>query len=160
MTMSAEIFIAVQILMDLMLVIVVVYLLKTMKSRMQEEASLQATDRVFAMIEPLLAEADKTAQTFDRQIKEKNQAIQRLNESLDARIISLNLLLNRAGETPLQSGAGMDGEDAGSVYDQQKKILHLYRKGKSAAAIAGQLEIPKGEVELVINLKQRFLKET
>lgn len=160
MTLSAELFIAVQILMDLLLVILVVYLLKAMKTQMQQDASAQATDRVFAMIEPLLAEAEKTASDFDRQIKEKHQAIQRLNETLDARIISLNLLLNRAGKAPLFAGDGNDEEDAQGAYEQQKKILHLYKQGKSPAAIAGLLEIPKGEVELVINLKKRFLKAT
>ncbi|MDY6906225.1 MAG: hypothetical protein SWH61_16260 [Thermodesulfobacteriota bacterium] len=159
MTLSAEIFIAIQILMDLFLVILVIYLLKTVKTGMQQEASTQATNEVFAMIEPLLTEAEQTAGAFDRQIKEKHQAIQRINETLDARIISLNLLLNRAGDAGLQGFDGSSEEDPQSVFEQQKKILGLHKKGTSPAAIARRLEIPKGEVELVINLKKRFMQE-
>jgi len=66
MTISAQIFIAIQIIMDFLLVIIVVYLLKNMKTGLQKEASAKATDHVFSMIEPLLAEADKTAKTFGR----------------------------------------------------------------------------------------------
>jgi len=82
----------------------------------------------------------------------------RLTETLDARIISLNLLLNRAGAVSLQHGTSGDTIEQQNVYEQQKKILSLHKQGKESEIIAKLLEVPKGEVDLVINLKKKFLK--
>jgi hypothetical protein len=107
------------------------------------------------MIEPLIKETETVAKSFEAQLKEKKVLIHRLNEDLDSRIISMNLLLNRAK-------AYMDGESGksaatGQIYKQQEAILALYGQKYDVEAIAQKLSMPKGEVELVIDLKTKFL---
>ena len=54
------------------------------------------TARIVDLLEPLVEESRQTAIRFDDQIKEKKRLIKELNEALDSRIISVNLLLSRA----------------------------------------------------------------
>jgi len=134
-----------------------------------EEAGMTAT-QIIDMLEPLVKEADSAAISFDQQIRDKRSLIRGLNESLDSRIISINLLLSRAESTlsrannvsdmaprnssPLMHAGSAPGED---VFDQQKSIVALYDKGFNVDAIASRLSMPKGEVQLVISLKKKFM---
>lgn len=134
-----------------------------------EEAGMTAT-QIIDMLEPLVKEADSAAISFDQQIRDKRSLIRGLNDSLDSRIISINLLLSRAESTlsratnvsdmaprtstPLMHAGSSPGED---VFDQQKSIVALYDKGFNVDAIASRLSMPKGEVQLVISLKKKFM---
>lgn len=152
---TIEFWVVLQMLIDLALVILIVYLLRSLRIGLQKDVAQKASEQVLHMIEPLLKEAQVTSENFDRQLKEKNGLIHSISDKLDSRIISLNLLLNRAGET--LSADGIDGNgNAEHVYDQQEAIVNLYEKGEPADAIARQLSMPKGEVELVIGLKRKF----
>jgi len=134
-----------------------------------EEAGRTAT-QIIDMLEPLVKEADSAAISFDQQLKDKRSLIRGLNDSLDARILSINLLLSRAesmlsrpmnasdipprASNPLMHVGNCPGED---VFDQQKSIVTLHDKGFNVDAIASRLSMPKGEVQLVISLKKKFM---
>ena len=76
--------------------------------------------------------------------------------AIDNRLISLNLFLNRIdAHLPLPSEDSSFGQI--HVYDQQEAIANLHKKGKSADAIAQTLDLPKGEVDLVLDLKKKLL---
>ncbi len=144
-----------QIMLDLFLVALVFFFIRTMKSGLKKEASREAAQQVVQLIAPLLQEAEKTAATFDAQLKEKNRLVHSINERLDSRIISLNLLLNRA--TSDLSSNNMDDEALQPhIYDQQEAILALHKDNLDAETISKRLSMPKGEVELVIDLKRKF----
>ena len=158
----------------------------------------QTASRIIDMLEPLVREADAAAAAFDGQIRDKKKIMQGLNNSLDSRIISINLLLSRAeslidgasnrsfwqdremgltdgaarkyagkdpGEGGCKSGEGRDGKGGAKtrqyndedVFDQQKSVVELFEKGLDADAIAQRLSMPKGEVQLVISLKKKFM---
>jgi len=105
--------------------------------------------------EALVREADNTAAQFNKQLQEKHQTIKTLNDRLDKRIHSLNLLVNRADaaisrytsppeeEHPAGSGTG----------SRQTAIRELANKGFSIEEIARKLSIQRGEVTLVLNMK-------
>jgi hypothetical protein len=154
---TVKFWVAFQMVIDLVLVLLVVYFLRFFRTALPKDASGEAVKRVIGMLEPLLKEADATAKAFERQLKEKNRIIQQLNERLDSRIISLNLLLNRA-ETCQKSGEVSGVQAHSDVYDQQKAIVDLFNRGHDAKAVAGKLALPKREVEMVFNLKRKFLK--
>ncbi|MBF0118076.1 MAG: hypothetical protein HQK79_04520 [Desulfobacterales bacterium] len=120
---------------------------------MREHAYQEATEQVIETIEPLLKEAQEVADTFEVQLKEKKNLIKELNESLEKRFISLNLLINRVDKRGTPSP-----QKQSNVYDQQEEILKLYKKGEDTEAIAKKLSMPKGEIELVIELKKKFLE--
>lgn len=154
---SVKFWIAFQMAIDLALVLLMIIFLRYFRSGIPKKASNEAVERIIGMLEPLLKEADATARAFERQLKEKHRIVHDLNERLDSRIISLNLLLNRS-ETRLGAGSTPQAPDKSDIYDQQKAIVDLFNKGHNAEAVARKLALPRGEVEMVFNLKQKFLK--
>ncbi|MBW1699752.1 MAG: hypothetical protein JRH18_18435 [Deltaproteobacteria bacterium] len=144
-------------IIDLVLVILILYFVRYLKSGVSLTASKEAASRLFGLLEPLFKEADITAKAFEKQLKEKDRLIRNLNERLDSRIISLNLLLNRA--EGYLSAAPKTVESRGrDVYDQQKAIVELLNRGYDTKTVARKLSLPIGEVEMVSELKKKFLK--
>jgi len=136
-----------------------------------ETMASESGREILDMLEPLVAESRKTAMRFDEQIRDKRKLSKDLNEALDARIISINLLLSRADslqkklevrqqmiQQPAQVLSAAPGFPREStVLDQQNKIIDLYYQREDVDAIAEKLSIPKGEVQLVIDLKEKFI---
>lgn len=124
------------------------------------QASGSAT-KIIELLEPLVDESRKTALLFDEQIKEKKRLIKELNDALDSRIISINLLLSRADalQKRLEEKKGRQGPEVSSeaAQDQQNQIIEMYNQHLNIDAIAQKLSIPKGEVQLVIDLKKKFV---
>lgn len=141
------------------------------------QSSMQSSDtakKITDMLEPLVKESRQIAVQFESQIKEKKRLIKELNEALDSRIISINLLLSRADaqQRKLEDrqerlrhqqnlSATIDvaaGTGSGQrLDDQQNQILSLYYQNVDIDSIARKLSIPKGEVRLVIDLKEKFV---
>ena len=129
--------------------------------------------KITNLLEPLVEESRQTAVRFDSQIKEKKRLIKELNEALDSRIISINLLLSRADaqqrkledrQDRLQQQQTFSPEyrpenqsDRIQADDQQNQILSLYYQNVDIDTIARKLSIPKGEVRLVVDLKEKFV---
>jgi hypothetical protein len=153
---SMEFWFAFQMIIDVALIMLVLYFSKQIRLVTGKQASQAAAEKLLGMMEPVLREADKASHAFETQLKEKGRIVTALNEKLDSRIISLNLLLNRA-EVYLSKGEIK--EDSSNVYEQQELIWNQYHdQGLDAAAIANNLHMPQGEVELVLELKKRFQK--
>ena len=139
----------------------------------EEKRAMSASREVLELLEPLVEESRMTAVRFEDQIKEKRKIIKNLNELLDTRIISINLLLNRAGKALSQleeqqerirqttSLAGKtvpsNGPAGFNILDQQNRIIDLYYQKASVDEIAKKLSIPKREVQLVVDLKEKFV---
>jgi hypothetical protein len=143
-----------QLGIDLIIVIVFIFLIKRSK-HFNKGPSFDRPTKVF---ESLLLDAEKMAEQFKEQLKEKQRLIQSLNEQLDKRIISLNILLNRAdvllssqGEESVESN-----KNSAAIDGQQTEIIKLAKEGQSAEKIAETLSIPQGEVRLVLDLRNKF----
>jgi hypothetical protein len=152
---SVQYWIFFQIILDLFLVALIILFIRNFKTGLRQEASKEAARQVIGLLEPLLVEAKSTASTFEEQLKEKARLVQSINERLDSRIISLNLLLNRASSHLTEEGEE-GGASGNHIYDQQNAILKLYAEHHDPEEIARQLSLPRGEVDLVIDLKKKF----
>lgn len=151
---SIHFWVVFQLVIDFALVVLIVLLIRNMKAQLNKEAARETSGQVMEMMAPLVREARAVAASFDEQLKEKKKLVYQLNRDLDSRIISLNLLLNRARA---YSDGGPGAPSApGQVYKQQEAILELHRQKMDTDAIGKKLGIPKGEVELVIDLKTKF----
>jgi hypothetical protein len=132
--------------------------------------SSESAREILDMLEPLVMESRKAALSFDEQIREKRKLSKDLNDALDTRIISINLLLSRADSlqkkledrqhitqqaAPRLNAAPASGES--NVLDQQNQIIDLFYQRIDVDTIAEKLSIPKGEVQLVIDLKEKFI---
>ena len=152
---SVQFWVVFQIVLDLFLVVLVLFFIRKYKSGLRQEAAREASRQVIDLLEPLLKQAESTAAAFESQLKEKARLVRSINESLDSRIISLNLLLNRAAAQASHSTKSEDSAQS-HVYDQQEAILKLYGENHDPEEIAKRLSMPRGEVDLVIDLKKKF----
>ncbi len=133
----------------------------------------KSAQEIMDMLAPLVRESKDTAAVFDEQIREKRALSKKINDALDSRIISVNLLLSRAEtlheklsrqqDKVIQNCSDLSHSPSFSpgtgtdILDQQEQILNLYYQQVDIDTIAQKLSIPKGEVQLVINLKEKFL---
>ena len=154
---NIKFWVAFQMAVDVVMVFLVVYFLRSLRSGPFRDVPKETGTRIIQMLEPLVRDADSTAKSFEKQLKEKKRLINHLNESLDGRIISLNLLLNRTDALFASDFRGSVSGDRKHVFDQQEAILEQFNKGHDAATAARALSIPKNEVEMVYDLKQKFL---
>jgi hypothetical protein len=134
-----------------------------------QESALESAADVLALLEPLVKESNEAAVAFEKLIREKKKITGDLNDALDSRIISINLLLSRAAglqrqmeeeqhrlrQTAMPAPRVVVREP--DILDQQNQILDLYARQMDVDAIAEQLSIPKGEVQLVVDLKEKFM---
>jgi hypothetical protein len=148
-----------QIAIDIVLLLLFFYLIRIINSRYSVNISDNTVGKLTEVIEPLLRDAEKVATTFESQLQEKKRIIRKLNEHLDDRIISLNLLLNRADLYSVEhQEKDKTSHPKPHVVDQQKMIIHLAQKGLDHESIAKKLSISVGEVKLVLDLKKKFLQ--
>ncbi len=148
--------------------------------REQDEGDLsrarQGAFDILRMLEPLVEESRDAAVNFDAQIKEKKKLLKDLNDALDSRIIHINLLLSRA-ET-LQKKLETEPPPAKPVrpappvtpdpvparvppsraVNLQNQIVDMYEQGYGVEGIAQELSIARGEVQLVVDLKRKFME--
>ncbi len=143
-----------QIGIDIAILIAFIFLVRRLRHPNKEKPF----DKAIKIFESLLTDADNIAGQFKEQLEEKHHLIKKLNEQLDKRIISLNLMLNRA-DALLSS----HGKDAAALNGnpvppgiQQAEIMELAKKGRNLEEIAHLLSVPKGEVKLVLDLKEKL----
>lgn len=184
---SVEFWVVVLFFINFSLVLFVLMLIRKMNRFLAEQAFQAAFEKkrdendpvsdtasdIMDMLEPLVKDSRDAAIQFDEQIKDKKRLIKSLNDALDSRIININLLLSRADamqkkieERQVESGrilADLSREGtvevpAGALENQQHQILKMYRQNHDIDTIAQELSIPRGEVQLVVDLKKKFLE--
>jgi len=179
---SFEFWIGIQFIIDLFIILCFLIFVKRAanikvsnqyneNNKINQENTGKTANEIIEMLEPFVKESKVTAESFDKQIKEKKKLIHELNESLDSRIISINLLISRA-EAAKEDLRNLKMEVArqpiqplpvtlsptlhGNVLDQQNSIIDMYNRGVDIDTIVSKLSMPKGEVKLVIDLKKKF----
>jgi DNA-binding NarL/FixJ family response regulator len=80
--------------------------------------------------------------------------IKMLNQHLEKRITSLNVMLNRT-DALLFHNRQYDNMDSGSFDNQEEEILKLEKQGHSSEQIADILSIPREKVMLVLDIKKK-----
>ena len=152
--MELKFLIVTQIGVDILIAVFLIFLVRRLRS-IRNSVSVDKPAEIF---ESLLRDADKMAGRFKGQLEEKHRLIKSLNEQLDTRIVSLNILLNRADvllSLKSEKGDESRGEPV-SITEQRTKIIELANKGNRAEKIAHMLSIPKGEVKLVLDLRMKL----
>lgn len=96
-----------------------------------------------------LAEAKEIADLLIERFEEKINTLKELELSVDKKIAILEKLLQRADSIKIPSLTRTD---------RYEEILYLKNKGLKIEEIAKLLDIPAGEVELFLNLKNNQLQ--
>ncbi len=150
--------------------------LEAQKAFEDSKAGIEKSSEILDMLESLVVDAKAAAENFEEQIREKRMLSKTLNDALDSRIISINLLLSRAktlheklesqqdkviqqaGTLCSQTGAPPSRQTSRvNVFDQQQQIIDMYYRKKDVDSIAQALSIPREEVRMVIELKEKFI---
>lgn len=152
--MALELLILAQIVIDIVIVFVFVLVLR----RFRPNHKAPSFDRITKSMNFFLEDAHKVSGQFTDQLREKQQIVKQLNEKLDKRIISLNLLLNRADLLLSTQGEKIDADKNRSISPgkEQGAILSLSKKGRNIGEIANTLSIPQEKVRLVLELKEKL----
>jgi len=154
---TIQFWVIVQVVVDLLLIIFFVIFMRQLKASGTKKV-LSGLKPLPQELGPLLKDAERLAGKFEVQLKEKQRLVRKLNEHLDKRVISLNLLLNRAEICLASDEKESCGKDRRNrhVYDLQEEIIGLGEKGIAPDEIANRMGISKGEVTLVLELKRKF----
>lgn len=139
-----------QIVIDIAIIVVFILLIKKLQLFNQNSALNDG----LTIFESVLTDADNMAAQFKAQLAEKNHLINKLNNELEKKIMSINVLLNRADV--LLSDQTQNSEESALLGSQQEEIIKLAQAGQDLESIAERLSIPKGEVMLVLNLKKKI----
>ncbi len=136
---------------DIIFFVFFIILIRRLSYLKRKDKVLEKEIKVF---ESLIKDADKMAGQFTEQLKAKYQFVKKMNDQLDKRIASLNILLNRSDIILSSVKELPENKRTGPAASRQNEILALAQKGYDTEKIAGKLSIAKGEVMLVLNLKK------
>lgn len=111
----------------------------------------ETTERNVAILEDRIAELTRAVERADRRIGVLRKEAERREESLEAyRALGAQMAPPRAdGQEAREAVVASVGDAQRQVREQ---VMRLHRSGVSVAAIARKVDMPPGEVELVISL--------
>jgi hypothetical protein len=135
--------------------IVFLYFFIVLIKRLNNLKGNQTFEKETQIFESLIKDAGKMEGQFVNQLKAKSQLVNELNEQLDSRIDSLNVLLNRSSVL-LSSYDDPENSDKGLMESSSRRseILALAADGHDITEISKKLSIPKGEVTLILNMNK------
>jgi len=139
-----------QIGIDIVIIVVFILLIKKI-SFFKRDSSLNKGLKIY---ESMLSDASRISEQFKEQLEEKKHMIKMLNQHLEKRITSLNMMLNRT-DALLFHNRPYHNVDRGFFDNQKKEILNLEKQGNSSEQIADTLSISREEVMLVLDLKKK-----
>ena len=139
-----------QIGIDVVIIIVFILLIKK-TGFFKKDSTLNKSLKLY---ESMLSDASRISEQFKKQLDEKKHMIKMINQNMEERITSLNVMLNRT-DALLFHNRQYDNMDMGSLDNQKKEILKLEKQGHSSEQIADILSIPRETVMLVMDIKKK-----
>ena len=151
-----QILIGCLITVDVAIIVVFICFIK----RLKYFSKSMTLEKEIGLFESLIADSEKAADHFRAQLEAKHLLIKSLEQKLDSKIAGLNLLLNRADG--LLSSYGKEDvlfTSTSAITDTHRSaILSLAQEGCKPEEIADKLSLSKGEVKLLLDLKEKFSK--
>jgi len=148
--MDLKVLIFIQIGIDIVIIIVFILLIKKIGFFKRNSSLNEGLDKY----ESMLCDAARISEQFKEQLEEKKHTIKMLNQHLEKRITSFNMMLNRTDDM-LFHNRQYDNVDRGFLNQHKKEILKLEKQGHSSEQIADTLSIPREEVMLILDLKKK-----
>lgn len=93
-----------------------------------------------------LAEAREIADIILKKIEKKIEVLEAIESSVDEKILTLQRLIDRIEIL----------KDSSLPVDREREVMKLHRRGLKIDEIAEILDIPSGEVELILNLQSNL----
>jgi len=142
-----------QIVIDLVLLILLSYLIFRLLPR-KAEAGNEGQSAT------LVRQAEELRSELERNIEEKRQLTGKILANLDERLVSAREVRDRLDQLLARASGGGVNRTEGGEPSRRSAVLTLAARGVSAGEIASILELPRGEVDLMIKLHQPARKMT
>jgi len=151
-----DVLIILQIAIDIVLIVILLGLW----GKNRRAKSAQPFNKDVVMFESVMKDADRIAEEFDSQLKEKSRLVKELVEQLDSKLSRINMMLNRAESILAQPAKEWKApsEASSELFDRHRKIIDLSRNGRNVEEIADILSVPKGEVQLVLQMNREEIQ--
>lgn len=108
----------------------------------------------------LIRQAEKLRSDLEKNLEEKRELTGKILAHLDERLVSAREVRDRLKQLLSRAGGGGVNRTEGSESSRRSAALALAARGVSAGEIASIVELPRGEVELMIKLHQPPRKAT
>jgi hypothetical protein len=132
----------------LLCAIIIYYVLRERGARQEKERERERTKALIQALDRLIVESED--------LENKHQKLLALWEKIEKRGSELESSINTYAErTPVSPGKVNKDKEEESGVKSYEKTLQLIGKGLPAREIAQQVGLPRGEVELIMNLKEQ-----
>ena len=132
----------------LLCAIIIYYVLRERGNRQEKEQERERTKALIGILDRLIVESED--------LEKKHQKLLALWKKIDERGSEVESSIARSEErstiSPVEADKSTEEESGGKPYE---KTLQLIGKGLPAGEIAQQVGLPRGEVELIMNLKEQ-----
>ena len=153
--MSLKYLILLQIGIDFAICFVFIYLIIRLRS-FNEDSSLNEKLKRY---ESLLTDAADMSVKFNEMLQEKKDIVTKVNEHLDKRIKSLQVMLDRTDALLFNHRMNSSDDSVkNTLKNHNEEIIKLAEEGYDPDYIADSLFISKEEVMLVLDLKKKISK--
>lgn len=146
---AIELWLVVQMIIEVILCgIIIYYVLRDRGSRQEKRRERERTKTLIQALDRLIIESED--------LEKKHQKLLQLWEKIEKRGSDLEASIDVPEESHPASSVEKDEEkevDAG--IKSYEKTLQLIGRGLPAGEIAQQVGLPRGEVELIMNLKEQ-----
>jgi len=149
-------YIIIQLVIDLIFIVGVLFFLLRVRKDLEYKIVTQSFSSLKKIIFPFLSEAKKVSEEFDFQVKEKRKIVKQLNETMEAKITSLNFMISRADAIVNTMSLKENLNEEQHLENAEEKIITLYEKGYSNSEISEITGVTEGEVSIIVSLRQKI----
>ena len=149
-------YIIIQLVIDLIFIVGVLFFLLRVRKDLEYKIVTQSFSSLKKIIFPFLSEAKKVSEEFDFQVKEKRKIVKQLNETMEAKITSLNFMISRADAIVNTMSVKENLNEEQHLENAEEKIITLYEKGYSNSEISEITGVTEGEVSIIVSLRQKI----
>ncbi len=126
--------------------------------------TVRSVEDIERMLEPLgdfLDQAGRTGAEMEENLAERRRIMARILDGLDEKSARLKQLIEAAEVTLNRAGRESEPpprppDEAAALPRGHQRVLDLAGQGRTVEQIATELSIPRGEVQLIVDLHRKF----
>lgn len=148
------------VLLDALLLVAFVIFIARLRRVWGTVRSIEDIEKLLVPIQDFLDAAGRTGAEMEQNLAERRRIMSRLLAGLDEKAAELRQLITAAeaagtGRAPAPVTAAAASERP-SLPTSHQRVLDLAEQGRDVEQIAAELAIPRGEVQLILDLNRKF----
>jgi len=148
------------VVLDALLLVVFVIFIARLRRVWGTVRSIEDIEKLLAPIQDFLDAAGRTGEEMEQNLAERRRIMTGLLDGLDDKAAELRRLITAAeaagtGRAPAPPAAAA-ASNRPSLPTSHQRVLDLAEQGRDVEQIAAELAIPRGEVQLILDLNRKF----